>query len=61
MVELGSVILERVTGAHLTFVDPRRYNNTPGMVQNARRLVSLFEEGGIKRSRVVVSVSLRIV
>lgn len=55
--ELGNVVQERVAGPHLTFVDPRKYNNKPAMIQNARRLVSLFEEKGIRGSQVVVSVS----
>ena len=57
MFELGHVIMERVEGPHLTFVDPRRYNNKCAMVKNARRLVSLFKEKGIQGSRVIVSVS----
>lgn len=55
--ELGNVILDRVAGPHLTFVDPRRHNNKLGIMRNAQRLVSLFEEKGIHRSQVAVSVS----
>jgi len=55
--ELGHVIMERVAGPHMTFVDPRRYNNKSAMIKNARRLVSLFKEKGIQGSRVVVGVS----
>jgi hypothetical protein len=54
---LGNAMLDRVEGPHLTFVDPRRHNNRPGMIHNARRLVSLFEGKGIDRSQIVVSVS----
>lgn len=54
--ELGNIILYRVDGPHFTFVDPRRYNNTIGMIKNARRLVSLFEEKGIQRDAIVISV-----
>lgn len=54
--ELGNIILYRVDGPHFTIVDPRKHNDTSSMVRNAQRLVSLFEENGIRRSKVVVSI-----
>ncbi|KAG5637661.1 hypothetical protein H0H81_003682 [Sphagnurus paluster] len=58
--ELGNSILCRVDGPHFTFVDPRKHNDIGAMVRAARRLVSLFEEKGVQRAKVVVSVSLHV-
>ncbi|KAG6872644.1 hypothetical protein C0995_008075 [Termitomyces sp. Mi166 len=54
--ELAGVILPRVDGPHFTFVDPRKHGDMISMIRNARRLVSLFEEKDIPRSKVVVSI-----
>ncbi|GLB39615.1 putative transaldolase is important for the balance of metabolites in the pentose-phosphate pathway [Lyophyllum shimeji] len=54
--ELGNIIMYRVDGPHFTMVDPRRHNDASSMVRNAQRLVSLFEEKDIRRSKVVVSI-----
>jgi len=56
--ELGNIILYRVDGPHFTIVDPRKHNDASLMVRNAQRLVSLFEEKDIERSKVVVSVRM---
>jgi transaldolase len=49
--------MDRVTGPHLTFVDPRHHGDSSAMVKNARRLISLFQESGVGRDQIVVSVS----
>ncbi|KAG6889906.1 hypothetical protein C0992_003699 [Termitomyces sp. T32_za158] len=54
--ELADVILPRVDGPHFTFVDPRKHDDMISMIRNARRLISLFEEKNIPKSKVVVSI-----
>ncbi|RDB17378.1 Transaldolase [Hypsizygus marmoreus] len=54
--ELGNIILDRVDGPHFSFVDPRRHSDSAGMVRNAKRLVSLFDEKEIHRGKVVISI-----
>ncbi|KAF8064921.1 hypothetical protein FPV67DRAFT_160975 [Lyophyllum atratum] len=54
--ELGNIILYRVDGPHFTIVDPRKHNDASSMVRIAQRLVSLFEEKGIRRDKVIISI-----
>jgi len=56
LVELGNATMDRVTGPHLTFVDPRHHGDSSAMVKNARRLISLFQESGVGRDQIVVSI-----
>jgi transaldolase len=56
LVELGIAILDRISGPHFTFIDPRYHANTNAMIKRARSLVALFEKSGIDRSRVVISI-----
>jgi len=56
LVELGSVILDRAPGPHLTFIDPRLHNNSQEIVQKTRQLVSRFNDSGIHKDRIAVSI-----
>ncbi|KAF8665028.1 hypothetical protein AX16_000640 [Volvariella volvacea WC 439] len=56
LVELASALIDRVEGPHFTFADPRLFNDVSAMVRNACRLSKLFEERGICKSDLIVSI-----
>ncbi|OBZ76129.1 Transaldolase [Grifola frondosa] len=56
MVGLAEAMCDRVSGKHVTFLDPRLYNMGEYMVQQALRLMNRLEARGIDRGRVVFSI-----
>jgi transaldolase len=50
-------MLDRISGPHFTFIDPRYHNNSKEIVKRARTLVALFEKEGIDRSKIVITIS----
>jgi transaldolase len=52
-------MLDHVSGAHITFVDPRLHADAEGMITCAQRLIKLFEEARISKKKVVISVGSR--
>ena len=45
-----------IEGPHVTFVDPRNFNNISGMVGEARRRSQLFLQRGFTAENVLISV-----
>lgn len=56
--ELASDIFQRVSGPHVTFIDPRKHNDTRAMMENACRLHRLFRLQGVSTENVVISVCI---
>ncbi|KDQ56585.1 hypothetical protein JAAARDRAFT_194578 [Jaapia argillacea MUCL 33604] len=56
LVEVGSVILDRIPGPHVTFIDTRLHEDSIAMVKTAKSLIARFEKQGIHRSRVVITI-----
>ncbi|MCX7902531.1 MAG: transaldolase, partial [Burkholderiaceae bacterium] len=57
LVAFGVEILRRIPGRVSTEVDARLSFDTQGTIQRARRLVALYEEQGIDRSRVLIKIA----
>lgn len=49
--------MDRVPGPHMTFIDPR-LTRPSDIIKSAKDLVDRFEQSGVKRTMVVVSVSI---
>ncbi|KAF8624691.1 hypothetical protein AX17_007022 [Amanita inopinata Kibby_2008] len=56
LVQYGKFLADSVVGPHFTFVDPRNHGDAAAMIADAERLVALFEQDGLSRERVVVSI-----
>ncbi|EDR04314.1 uncharacterized protein LACBIDRAFT_304919 [Laccaria bicolor S238N-H82] len=54
--ELGIAVSELVTGPHVTFVDPRKHDDTRAMVDHAKRLYKMFKAQGIRPEYIVFSI-----
>ena len=50
-------VSELVTGPHVTFVDPRKHDDTRAMIGHAKRLYKMFKAQGIRPENIVFSVS----
>ncbi len=51
-------MIDRAPGPHITFVDPRFHGNANRILRNAIRLIDMFEESGVNRESIVVTVSV---
>ncbi|KAK0499017.1 hypothetical protein EDD18DRAFT_59054 [Armillaria luteobubalina] len=49
-------MIDRAPGPHITFVDPRFHGNANRIYRNAIRLIDMFEESGVKRDSIVVTI-----
>ena len=56
LVELAHDIFQRVSGPHITFIDPRKHNNTGAIIENAYSLYKLFRLQGVPKENIVISV-----
>lgn len=56
-VKIGLEILKTVPGYVSTEVDARLSFDTVATVQKARKLISLYEEAGIERSRILIKIA----
>jgi transaldolase len=56
-VQFGQKILKIIPGRVSTEVDARLSFDTEGSVAKARRLIALYEEGGVSRERILIKVS----
>ncbi|KAK0205548.1 hypothetical protein DFS33DRAFT_1383454 [Desarmillaria ectypa] len=56
IVELGKPMIDRTPGPHITFVDPRLHGNATRILRNAIRLIDMFEESGVSRDSIVVTI-----
>ncbi|KAK0194637.1 hypothetical protein F5146DRAFT_446138 [Armillaria mellea] len=56
IVELGKPMIDRAPGPHITFVDPRFHGNANRIYRNAIRLIDMFEESGVNRDSIVVTI-----
>ncbi|KAF9027334.1 aldolase [Hymenopellis radicata] len=56
VVELGKALIDRSSGPHFTFVDTRLHDDGEAICASAIRLIDMFEEGGIERKRIIVSI-----
>ncbi|KAF9007717.1 hypothetical protein BDZ89DRAFT_1144438 [Hymenopellis radicata] len=56
VVELGKALIDRSSGPHFTFVDTRLHGDGEAICASAIRLIDMFEEGGIERKRIIVSI-----
>ncbi|SJL10730.1 uncharacterized protein ARMOST_14124 [Armillaria ostoyae] len=56
IVELGKPMIDRAPGPHITFVDPRFHGNANRILRNAIRLIDMFEESGVNRDSIVVTI-----
>ncbi|KIJ94100.1 hypothetical protein K443DRAFT_642765 [Laccaria amethystina LaAM-08-1] len=54
--ELGMAVSKLVTGPHVTFVDPRKHEDTRAMIDHAKRLYKMFKAQGIRPEYIVFSV-----
>jgi hypothetical protein len=59
LVEIGNALIDRVPGPHMTFIDTRLTRRSD-IIKAAKDLVSRFEQSGVKRNMVVVSVSMLV-
>ena len=57
IVAFGLEILKRVPGRVSSEVDARLSFDTEGTVERARRLISLYEQAGIDRERVLIKIA----
>lgn len=56
-VAVGREILKIIPGRVSTEVDARLSFDTPGSIDKAKRLVDLYEEAGVERSRILIKVA----
>ncbi|KAK7042518.1 putative transaldolase [Favolaschia claudopus] len=56
LLELGIAFYERNGGPHLTFIDPRKNDDTADMVNSAKRLVNSFCGRGLSKEKIVISI-----
>src|ERR671937_8592 len=56
-VQFGREILKHVAGRVSTEVDARLSFDTEGSIARARRLISLYENAGVKRERVLIKLA----
>ncbi|KAJ7241694.1 hypothetical protein B0H12DRAFT_1133335 [Mycena haematopus] len=56
LVELGMAIYERNGGPQLTFVDPRKNDDSLAMTRRAKRLMNLFRARGMSQEKVIISI-----
>lgn len=56
-VNIGKEIIQIVPGRISTEVDARLSFNIEAMVEKARKLISLYEEAGIKRDRILIKLA----
>lgn len=57
LVTFGSEILRLIPGRVSTEVDPRLSFDTAGTLEKARRLIGLYETGGVERERILIKVA----
>lgn len=58
LVELANDIFQRIPGPHVTFIDPRKHNDTRAMMEDAYRLHRLFRLQGVPKENIVISVCI---
>jgi transaldolase len=56
-VNFGLEILKIITGRVSTEADPRLSFDTQGSVKKAREIISLYDEAGIDRSRILIKIA----
>ncbi|KAJ7598763.1 hypothetical protein C8J56DRAFT_914951 [Mycena floridula] len=56
LVQVGQDMMDRVAGPHMTFVDPRHHGDKVALIREARKIISLFQENGVGKKRVIVSI-----
>ncbi|KAF8909582.1 hypothetical protein CPB85DRAFT_1518984, partial [Mucidula mucida] len=56
VVELGKALIDRSSGPHFTFIDTRLHDDGEAICASAIRLIDMFEEDGIERKRIIVSI-----
>ncbi|TFK68160.1 aldolase [Pluteus cervinus] len=56
LVEFAKAILDQVDGPHYTFIDPVLFEDEQAIVEASKRLIVQFEEQGISRDRIIISI-----
>lgn len=61
LVELGCDMFQRVSGPHVTFIDPRNHDDTRAMMKDAYNLYKLFRFQGVPKENIIISVCIIII